>query len=129
MDALLTNYHFIKYPDATPKILTNCRNAIVGRESFCRMTYSLGLHKELRRSGGHNSIIDPYIQYLDSLPPFSDPMATDLQGPKILCDVFEAVVGAIFIDSQGNWTQTLNAIWPVWSQYLDIMAPENLTPA
>ncbi len=126
MDGFLAHHNFSKYPEATPEIMTYCRHAIVGRESFCRMSYSLGLHEQLKCPPAFDQLIEPYISYLDSLPPFSDPMATDFEGPKILCDVFEAVIGAVFVDNQGDWTRTLNSIWPIWSRYLALMTPDEL---
>ena len=90
----------------------------VNNEAFARMSFELGLHRFLQQSGFDEEIKE-YTMYLAALEPYSDPYKTEMEAPKILGDIFESLVGAIFIDCQGDLERVWQVLYPKWKPYLD----------
>ncbi|KAI8902968.1 hypothetical protein BC833DRAFT_571419 [Globomyces pollinis-pini] len=121
LDFFIIDYTYRQYPDATPAMLSLLRQAAVNNDSFCRMTHYLGIYKYIRlQSQGLQSQIEVYINYLNTMPPLSDPYESILEGPKILGDVFESVVGAIYLDSCCSFETVQQVIYPLWRPFLDL---------
>ncbi|KAJ3338220.1 hypothetical protein HDU91_001284, partial [Kappamyces sp. JEL0680] len=123
LELLLTKHQYSKHKTESPETLTLLRAATVCSEAFCRMAYRLDLHQHLQHA--KTEAMDRYLAYLSALPPYSDPRDTDIDGPKLLCDAFEALVGALFIDCQGSWDVVWDVLYPHWKGYLDSITPES----
>ncbi|KAI9366884.1 hypothetical protein DFJ73DRAFT_891325, partial [Zopfochytrium polystomum] len=121
LDCLLMTHFFKSYPSLPPDRLCDLRQAAVNNESFCRLTVKLGLHKLLVHSSPVlQGQIGAYLLYLSQHDLSKlHPTDTTHEGPKVLGDLFEAVVGAVFIDSGRSITSTWQIFGPLLQGFLD----------
>jgi ribonuclease-3 len=96
LDALLSDYLFEKFPDATEGFLTKIRSRIVNREVLNQLALSMG-------------IPDILISNISSVQP-----TKNLYG-----DALEALIGSVFLDKGFRKTKKL-FIKNVLSRYLDL---------
>ena len=96
LDAILSDYLFGKFPDASEGFMTKIRSRIVNREILGQLAISLGIHKIL-------------ISNINSVQP-----TKNLYG-----DALEALIGATFLDKGFNKTKKL-FIRNVLNKYLDL---------
>ncbi|KAI8822072.1 uncharacterized protein EV422DRAFT_495037 [Fimicolochytrium jonesii] len=123
LDWVLTRFFFNSYPHLSPSALTDLRQAAVNNESFSRMAALLELHKSLRHDApGLHEEIATYVKYLGSLDKSAHPIETAMGGPKVLGDLFEAVAGAVFIDSGCNLEVMWTVFKPLMIDFLEIHA-------
>ncbi|KAI8613638.1 hypothetical protein BC830DRAFT_1170089 [Chytriomyces sp. MP71] len=111
LDWLIMNYLFNTYPTLSPEKLSDLRQAAVNNESFCRLAAMAGLHEFLVHSStAVNDQLTAYLAHL-STPGLlqMDPLSVPVEGPKVLGDLFESIVGAVFMDSDKN----LEIVWVV----------------
>lgn len=104
-DFCVVRYLFQKYPGLGPGALTNLKSNVVSNEAFARTTVSMGLHKYLfHASEALNTEIESFIAAMsredsgDGHRVLKESLG-EIAAPKVLGDIFEAVVGAIFVDS------------------------------
>lgn len=96
LDAILSDFLFDKYPDATEGFMTKIRARIVNREVLNQLAISMGLNKLLVSNLG------------------SDHNTRHLYG-----DALEALIGAIFVDKGFKKTKNF-FIRDVLEKYLDL---------
>lgn len=100
----------------------------VNNEAFARMSFSLGLHERVRLShldGEEENGLKHYVAYLETLEPYSNPYTTEIEGPKMMGDIFESLIGAIFLDCLGDLDKVWQVLLPLWKPYLDkCISPE-----
>jgi ribonuclease-3 len=96
LDAVLSDYLFEKFPDATEGFLTKIRSRIVNREVLNQLALSMG-------------IPDILISNISSVQP-----TKNLYG-----DALEALIGSVFLDKGFRKTKKL-FIKNVLSRYLDL---------
>jgi ribonuclease-3 len=96
LDAILSDYLFEKFPDASEGFMTKIRSRIVNREVLNHLALSMGIN-------------DILISNINSI-----------HNSKNLCgDALEALIGSIFIDKGFKKTKKL-FIRKVLSKYLDL---------
>ncbi|ORY53275.1 ribonuclease III [Rhizoclosmatium globosum] len=97
LDWIVMQYLFHTYSTLSPDKLTDLRQAAVNNESFCRLAVSIGLQEHLRHIHGS--------------------CRCDTEGPKVLGDLFEALVGAFMLirvtacDSVASDEALLSGFW------------------
>jgi ribonuclease-3 len=96
LDALLSDYLFEKFPDATEGFMTKIRSRIVNRDILNQLAISMGIHNIL-------------ISNISSVQP-----TKNLYG-----DALEALIGSVFLDKGFKKTKKL-FIRNVLNKYLDL---------
>lgn len=96
LDAILSDYLFEKFPEATEGFMTKIRSRIVNREILNQLAISMGIDKILLSN--INSVNSTRNLYGDAL---------------------EALIGALFVDKGFKKTKTL-FIKRVFNKYLDL---------
>ncbi|ORY37126.1 ribonuclease III, partial [Neocallimastix californiae] len=111
LDWILQRFFFLTYPSASAAELSELRQAAVNNESLARLSIGLGYHYYLM----HHSVnlqneITMYIDMLEKKKTIR---------PKVLGDLFEAVIGAVLVDSNYNVTTVWRVFRPLLSDFLD----------
>ncbi|XP_047973104.1 ribonuclease 3-like protein 3 isoform X1 [Salvia hispanica] len=124
-DAILTfavtKDQCVLYPDSDPGMLTRLRSANVDTEKLARATLKLELHEFLR----HNIFllehqIEEFREAIAKHPLHSSGL---IDAPKVLADIFEALIGAIFLDCKSSFDTT----WEVVKKLLEpVITPATL---
>jgi ribonuclease III len=96
LDAILSDYLFEKFPDATEGFMTKIRSRIVNRDILNQLAISMGIHNIL-------------ISNISSVQP-----TKNLYG-----DALEALIGSVFLDKGFKKTKKL-FIRNVLNKYLDL---------
>ncbi|KDP30782.1 hypothetical protein JCGZ_13725 [Jatropha curcas] len=114
LNLLFTKEHYFKYPNLQPGALTRLRAANVDSEKLARVAVKLGLHRFLR----HNKPlleeqIREFSQAILDYPLHSHGL---VDVPKVLADIVESVIGAVFIDSNSSVDTT-------WKVFKDLLEP------
>lgn len=121
-DFCVVRYLYEKNPDLGPGELTTLKGNIVSNEAFARTTVTLGLHKFLEhKSPTLKTEIANYMATVSQDLTTEDELGGhntlkkalgEIAAPKALGDVFESVLGAIFVDSglQAAWKVCINLL-------------------
>ncbi|XP_039289133.1 endoribonuclease Dicer [Nilaparvata lugens] len=112
LDFLVTTHMYEYCDNLTPGELTDLRSALVNNVTLASIAVRIGLHKFLLlRSCQLSKVIEAFVERQESRNhDFSDDtlflideidcnIGESIEVPKILGDVFESLVGAIFLDS------------------------------
>ncbi|TGZ48236.1 hypothetical protein CRM22_010983 [Opisthorchis felineus] len=106
---VVSNDLFKRFPDYDPGMLTNHRSLIVNNLVLARVLVDLKLHDGIR----HNipslpSVVDKLrsvrLSDVTSLSELREKIQTNITASpmKILGDVFESLIGAVFVDTSGD---------------------------
>ncbi|KAJ1536405.1 hypothetical protein HK096_010914, partial [Nowakowskiella sp. JEL0078] len=131
LDWVLTRFFFNSYPTLLPGQLSELRQAAVNNESFSRLSVDLGFHKFLFCDSPQlNMEVSEYLNYLDQEKKQREAELTKMlsgndeeystnqslvhEGPKVLGDLFEAVAGAVLVDS--GWSVSI--MWRVFKSLM-----------
>ena len=99
---VVTNRLFEVKPALTPGELTDWRSLAVGNAILAKAAVRLGLHEHMRHhSDALQDDIDSYTRELTAHSGLD--AACDSGCPKVLGDLVEALIGAVFVDSMGDW--------------------------
>lgn len=124
LDYILTYYFYRKYPNCTPALLTNLRKASVNNCCYAHAAVKAGLHKHILHSSSKQMVND----LENSGRSFSGPShgwEAGISLPEDLADLFEAIAGAIYVDS-GNDKEV---VWSAIRRLLEPLAtPETMEP-
>ncbi|KAI9344891.1 hypothetical protein BDR26DRAFT_168821 [Obelidium mucronatum] len=127
LDWIIMQYLYSTYTTLSPEVLTDLRQAAVNNESFCRLAASIGLHDFLLHTSPATAVqLTSYLIHL-SMPGAieMDPLDVTQEGPKVLGDLFEAIVGAVFVDSGYN----LSIVWEMLKPLMSGFLARYVTPA
>lgn len=134
LDFLVTAYIFERCPDMDPGTLTDLRSALVNNVTLACLcvrynmhVYILSQNAELNESiatfykfqASRQFEITEHVQLLMSETDVECRMAEYVEVPKTLGDVFEALIGGIFLDSGNNLTVTWNVIYRLMQKELN----------
>lgn len=113
-DFCVVRFLYERYPELGPGGLTNLKSNVVSNESFARTAVRWGLHKYLfHGSSAFTKEIESFMRAMQKerevgKGDFGEQKRTlgEVAAPKVLGDIFEAVVGAVFVDSglKKAWT-------------------------
>ncbi|KAL1567598.1 ribonuclease 3-like protein 3 [Salvia divinorum] len=124
-DAILTfavtKDQCLLYPDLDPGMLTRLRSANVDTEKLARVTLKHELHEFLR----HNILLlEPQIEeFREAIAKYPLHSSGLIDAPKVLADIFEALIGAIFLDCKSSFDTT----WEVVKKLLEpVITPATL---
>lgn len=123
IDFLVTSHIFENCRELKPGEMTDLRSALVNNVTFAAYTVKLGLHKYLcsELNPSLEKAIMKFVEHqiernheieFDVLLLISEvdcQVAEYVDVPKVLSDIFEALVGAVYLDSCGN----LETVWSV----------------
>ncbi|KAJ3377475.1 hypothetical protein HDU84_008610 [Entophlyctis sp. JEL0112] len=120
LDWLIMQHLYFSYPTLSPEKLTDLRQAAVNNESFCRISVACGFHEFLLHSSPALSTqIQAYLTHL-VLPGVADlaPIDVPQEGPKALGDLFEATIGAVYLDGGHCLATVWNVLKPLMGGFL-----------
>nr|XP_026496410.1 endoribonuclease Dicer [Vanessa tameamea] len=121
LDFLITAHIFENFGKLTPGDLTDLRSSLVNNVTFASYVVKLGLHKFLcfqmnpvletsiktfveHQAERDHEIVEDVLYLIDEE---DSNVAQYIDVPKVLSDIFEALVGAIYLDSGGD----MNTVW------------------
>ncbi|CAF4379862.1 unnamed protein product [Rotaria sp. Silwood2] len=130
LDFLVTRYVFVNYnQNVTPGRVTDIRQDLSNNDRLAYILVACGLHRKILHNSpdlfGHISLyagdedIFPKDQSIDQYLSKDLDQWADSTAPKALADVFEALVGAIFLDSGNSLAVVWRVIEPLLRKYLD----------
>ncbi|XP_073150113.1 dicer-like protein 4 isoform X2 [Henckelia pumila] len=115
LDYLITSYLYSVYPNLKPGQLTDLRSASVNNISFAAVAGRWSLHKFILCDS--SPLLEAMTEYLNSIRTSTSAKGhiEELTCPKVLGDVVESYVGALFLDTGFD----LNCVWKVVLSLLD----------
>ncbi|CAI9090086.1 OLC1v1024776C1 [Oldenlandia corymbosa var. corymbosa] len=115
LNLLIAREHYVANPEFLPGKLTLLRAANVGTEKLARAAMKWNLHKFLRhRKPLLNDQIGEFSKAIEEYPLHS---AGLVDSPKVLADIVESLIGAIFLDCNSS----LETTWQVVKKLLEPM--------
>ncbi|KAL8223723.1 hypothetical protein R6Q57_019198 [Mikania cordata] len=123
LNHLIAKLHYTLYKNMAPGELTRLRAANVDTEALARAALKHELHRHLRHQKHlFQGQIQTFMKEIVEYPSHSQGM---IDPPKVLADVFESLIGALFIDTDFSMDDT----WKVVERLLQpLITPENLMP-
>lgn len=121
LTCLMSREVFLAYRDLPPGPLTRLRAANVDKEKLARVAVDHGIHRFLRHKAPQlDGQIDDFVKELREYQYHSNGL---LDAPKVLSDIVESLIGAIYLDS--NFNQEV--VWRVFRKLSDpFISPETL---
>ncbi|KAK6533348.1 Dicer-like protein 1 [Orbilia ellipsospora] len=97
-----------RFPGKDPQWLTEHKMSMINNRFQGALCVKLGLHRHLRAMGAHiNALVQEYVQLITEAETVSngsvDYWIDVKQPPKVLPDILEAYVGALFVDSHFDY--------------------------
>ena len=106
---IVTNRLFDLEPALSPGELSDWRSLAVGNAVLAKAAVRLELHNHMRHhSDALQDDIQAYTRAINRPTPVSSALGHEVGGcdsgcPKVLGDLVEALIGAVFVDSGGDW--------------------------
>ncbi|XP_057786499.1 ribonuclease 3-like protein 3 [Salvia miltiorrhiza] len=121
LNLLITKEQFSKYPSLEPGLLTPLRAANVDNEKLARVAVQHKFHRYIRFGAPiYERKIQAFINALPTYPLHSHGL---INAPKVLADVVESTIGAVFVDSN----YSIDTTWEVASDLMEpIITPKML---
>ena len=129
LDFFVASYLFSRYANQGPGELTELKSAVVSNESFARISVKHKLYKFLYcNSSSMLKEVDAFVSAYEAEVVNGDVenervWSRQQDSPKILGDIFEAVIGAILVDAG------LERAWSVCFKLLEDSMLKNADPA
>ncbi|KAK4386265.1 Ribonuclease 3-like protein 3, partial [Sesamum angolense] len=121
LNLLITKEQFSMYSELPPGLLTPLRAANVDTEKLARVAIQHNFHRYIRL--GNPVLIKQIQAFIDALPKHPLHSHGLINAPKVLADVVESTVGAVFVDSK----YSIDTTWEVARDLLKpIITPEML---
>ncbi|KAK9056777.1 hypothetical protein SSX86_024140 [Deinandra increscens subsp. villosa] len=122
LDLLFAKEHYFSYPNMKSGELTQLRAANVDTEALARVAFKHGLHRFLKHEDP--SLKDRVEELMEGIKEHPLHSHGLINSPKILADIVEAVVGAVYVDTGLSMDET----WEVVKSLLQpLTKPENLS--
>ncbi|KAJ0437123.1 putative ribonuclease III [Helianthus annuus] len=97
LNLMFAKQHYFSYPKMNSGELTRLRAANVDTEALARVAFKHGLHRFLRHEDPSlNERVQELMEGIKEHPLHSHGL---INSPKILADIVEAVVGAVYVDT------------------------------
>lgn len=128
LDFLVIRYLFHKYPVAVPGVMTELKDASVNNQILGAICLHVGLHRH---------VIHFSAKLVGAITQFATVVAemrkrgectgeywSELDVPKVLSDVVESMLGAVFVDSGFQ----IEAVQQVFAKWVQPMLDNHVTP-
>ncbi|KAL1562360.1 ribonuclease 3-like protein 3 [Salvia divinorum] len=121
LNFLITKEQFSKYPNLAPGLLSPLRAANVDTEKLARVAVQHNFHRYIRFGAKiYTKRIQTFINDLPKYPLHSHGL---IHSPKLLADVVESTIGAVYVDSN----YSIDMTWEVASDLIQpIITPRML---
>ncbi|XP_059664486.1 ribonuclease 3-like protein 3 [Cornus florida] len=121
LNLLIAREHYFFYPDLPPGMLTRLRSANVNTEKLARTAVNHQLHFYLRH---RKPLLDGQIrEFTNAISDYPLHSSGLIKAPKVLADIVESVIGAVFVDSNSS----LDTTWKVAKSLLEpLITPDEL---
>ncbi|KAK4429199.1 Ribonuclease 3-like protein 3 [Sesamum alatum] len=128
LNLLITKEQFSMYPELPPGLLTPLRAANVDTEKLARVAIQHNFHRYIRLG---NPVVRKQIQtFIHALPKHPLHSHGLINAPKVLADVVESTVGAVFVDSNYSidttWEDCIGFLHVASDLLKPIITPEML---
>ncbi|CAG8587997.1 9074_t:CDS:2, partial [Scutellospora calospora] len=128
LDFMTVKYLFEKYPDGAPGLLTDLKDASVNNQVLGAICERINLHKHIihfsnKLMGG----ITEFVKTVDEMRERNEAVGkywSDLDGSKVMSDVVESMIGAIFVDSEFD----RDSLEKVFDKWIKPILTEHVTP-
>ncbi|CAG8559865.1 22395_t:CDS:2 [Racocetra persica] len=128
LDFMTVKYLFEKYPDGAPGIMTDLKDAAVNNQVLGAICERINLHKHIihfssKLTGG----ITEFVNAVNELREKNEAVGeywSELDVPKVMSDVVESMMGAIFVDSEFDPAALQN----VFDKWIKPILTEHVTP-
>ncbi|KAL0887460.1 hypothetical protein Bca101_011443 [Brassica carinata] len=115
LDYLMTSYFFSVFPKLKPGQLTDLRSLSVNNKALANVAVSFSLQRFLFCDSTYlRDAIKDYTNFVTASPLASGP-SEGPKCPKVLGDLIESFLGALFLDCGFN----LNHVWRIMLSFLD----------
>lgn len=117
LNLLIAKEHYFDYPDLPPGKLTRLRAANVDTEKLARVAIKYNLHNYLR----HKKLLlkEKVEEFKNATLEYPLHSVGLIEPPKVLADIVESLIGAIYIDSNFS----LDITWHVVKDLLQPLIP------
>ncbi|XP_076751647.1 endoribonuclease Dcr-2 [Xylocopa sonorina] len=133
LDFLITCHIYEYCGNLNPGALTDLRSALVNNITFACLTVRHGLHTALLSYAPElNNIINRFVKFQEDRNHVVDDellwilleeeeckMAEHVDVPKVLGDLFESTIGAIYLDSNKNLSLVWEIVYSIMHQEID----------
>ncbi|RIA97599.1 hypothetical protein C1645_813834 [Glomus cerebriforme] len=104
LDFLTVKYLFEKYPDGTPGLITDLKDASVNNHILGAICERIGLQKHIIHfSPKLMAAMTEFVKTVNEMRDQGEAVGeywSDLDVPKVMSDVIESMLGAVFVDSE-----------------------------
>ncbi|XP_058781751.1 ribonuclease 3-like protein 3 [Vicia villosa] len=119
LNLLIVNEQYFSYPNLGPRVLTLNKSKNLDTKKLARVAIKHGLERYLRHK--RHNLEDKIQRFIEGPDDYSLYLTGQLYAPKVLADIVESTIGAIFIDSN----LSLDVVWKVAKKLLEpIIEPE-----
>lgn len=129
LDFLVIKYLFNKYPEADPGRITDLKDACVNNHVLGIVAIENGLHSHIiHYSGILIRAIENTVNEIEKIKEAGQDVGEywlELTIPKVLSDVVESMLGAVFVDSHFN----LEPVQALFEKWLVPLLDKHITPS
>ncbi|CEL52087.1 endoribonuclease Dicer [Rhizoctonia solani AG-1 IB] len=124
-DLYVVKYMYSKFPKMTPGQMSWARSRLVNASTFGKLAVGLGLHKHILTSSANlQKAMASFAQEIEEVS-VEEILRTcwKIDAPKAISDVFEAIFGAIYVDSSFDLEFTFQHIHRVMADIMEFVSP------
>ncbi|KAF7723707.1 Dicer-like protein 1 [Apophysomyces ossiformis] len=119
LDFLVIRYLFAKYPEGDPGLITDLKDSCVNNHVLGIICIEASLHTQIiHYSSRLVRAIEAFVCEVEDMKDKNEAVGeywTDLSVPKVLSDVVESMLGAVFVDA-GFDLEPVEAVFKKWIQ-------------
>lgn len=110
LDMASINFLYFRYPDKDPQWLTEHKMAMVSNKFLAALSVKLGFHRHLRSNSAiieaqNRDYVAEITEAEQEAKGARDYWTNTKQPPKALSDIVESYIGAVFVDSEYNFSE------------------------
>lgn len=128
LDFLVIRYLYDKYPSADPGLITDLKDSCVNNHVLGVICIEIQLHTQIiHYSGRLVRAIEEFVNELESVKQRGEAHGeywTDMTVPKVLSDVVESMLGAVFVDAGFD----LTPVEKVFQNWMIPLYDKHVTP-
>ncbi|KAJ9078333.1 Dicer-like protein 1 [Entomophthora muscae] len=134
LDYFVVSYLFKKYPNVSPGGITEMKDACVSNNTLAAIMETFGLHRHiLHFSNKLMHAMEDFMHVMANLRSQWEEAKEgapkgeywfDINAPKVISDVLEAVIGAVFVDSGFNF----DAPYAIFTKFIQPLYDNHIAP-